>query len=632
VVICAIAGTAGVGKTALAVHWAHRVAHRFPDGQVYVNLRGFDPGGAIMSASEAVRALLEALDVAPQRIPASLDGQVGLYRSLLVGRRMLIVLDNARDAGQVRPLLPGAPGCLVVVTSRSLLSGLNTVEGAHLLTVDLLTVAEARDMLARRLGHDRVSKEPEAVDEIIASCARLPMALAIVAARAAAHPGFGLEAISAQLRKSRGGLDGFDNGETVTMRAVFSWSYQTLSAGAAGMFRLLGLHPGLEVTAPAAASLAGLPEREVRPALTELAHAHLLTEHLPGRYMFHDLLRAYAAELAQAADPDAERQLATRRVLDHYLHTAHAADRLLRPDREPIDIDPPQPGVVPEVLDDHKHALAWFATEHPELLAALQYAARTGFDAHVWRLAWTLENVLDWRGHWLELATIQRTALGAAKRLADLAAQAHAHRGLARAHTRTGHYDEALAHLNAALDLFRELDDRAGQAATHRNLGVVLLRQRRHAEALSHDQQALDLHRAAGDFAGQALTLNNIGYHHAQLGDSQAALVYCEQALDLSRQGGNRDAEARIWASLGLAHMQLGHHTEAIACNRQAIDLLRDLGDRTTEAETLTNLGDAHRAAGDLATARAIWQQALDILGGLGHPDVDEVRARLNNE
>ncbi|ROO60379.1 DNA-binding SARP family transcriptional activator [Micromonospora sp. Llam0] len=631
VVISAIAGTAGVGKTALSVRWAHRVADRFPDGQVYVNLRGFAPSGAAVSPSDAVRTLLEAFEVAPQRIPASLDGQIGLYRSLLAGRRVLILLDNARDAEQVRPLLPGTPGCLVLVTSRSQLSGLITLDGAHTLTVDLLTASEAWDMLAHRVGHDRVAAEPKAVEDIITSCARLPMALAIVAARAAAHPGFRLTAIADQLRQARGGLDGFDNGDPANMRAVFSWSYHTLTPAAAALFRLLGLHPGLDVTAPAAASLADLPARHVRSALAELAHAHLLTEHAPGRYTFHDLLRAYAAELAEEVDPDTTRQAAARRILDHYLHTAHGADRLLRPDREPIDIDPPEPGVTPEALGDHRAALTWFATEHPALLAAIHHAAHAGFHAHAWRLAWTLESFFDWRGHWHELAATQRTALDAAQRQANPAGQAHTHRGLARAHTRTGRYDDALTHLRLALDLFIKLGDRAGQAATHRSLGMVLIRQGRHQEALNHDKQALDLHRATGDLAGQALTLNNIGHHHSQIGDYHQALTYCERALTLSREIGDRDAEARTWASLGYAHSHLDNHTDAVACNKRAVELFRDIGDRTTEAETLTNLGDAHRAAGDTTAARAAWREALDILNDLGHPDATHVRARLND-
>jgi DNA-binding SARP family transcriptional activator/tetratricopeptide (TPR) repeat protein len=632
VVISAIAGTAGVGKTALAVHWAHRVASRFPDGQVYINLRGFDPGDGAMSPSEAVRVLLETLGVAPQRIPATLDAQVGLYRSMLDGRRVLIVLDNAADAEQVRPLLPTSGGCLALVTSRRQLSDMVAVEGAHPLTVDLLTTDEARTMLANRLGADRLAAEPAATGEIIDLCARLPMALAIVAARAATHPDFRLADLAGQLRESKGRLDGFDHGGTFTMRAVFSWSYRTLSDPAARLFRLLGLHPGLDIAAAAAASLAAQPIRQVRAALTELAHAHLLAEHPPGRYAFHDLLRAYAAELTEEMDPDPERQGAIRRILDHYLHTAYAADRLLRPSRERIDLDPPAPGVTPEKAADHHEALAWFTVEHPVLVAAIGYAADHGLDQHAWQLAWALENVLDWRGQWHELGGVGRIALSAALRCADRAGQAHSHRGLARAYIRTGRPDAASTHLEAALDLFRRLGDEVGQAAAHRGLAMVLVRQGRYDAALDHGQQALDLHRATGDLAGQAVTLNNLGYHHALFGDLHAALDFCDQALKLSQRIDDRNAEARSWASLGSVRQRLGQHQEAITCHRTAIDLLRDLGDRTAEAESLANLGDTYDAAADRAMSRAVWQQALDLLAEIGHPDAERVRRRLANE
>ncbi|HEU4423406.1 MAG TPA: BTAD domain-containing putative transcriptional regulator, partial [Pilimelia sp.] len=294
VVVTAISGTAGVGKTALAVHWAHRVSDRFGDGQLYVNLRGFDPSGSVMDPAEAIRGFLQALAVPPESIPGSLAAQVGLYRSLLAGRRMLIMLDNARDAEQVRPLLPGTPGCLVVVTSRAQLPGLVTA-GAHPLTLDLLAPAEARDLLTRRLGADRLAADPDAVDEIITRCARLPLALTVVAARAAYSPSFRLATIAAELRHTRGGLDAFDSGDTATdVRAVFSWSYRALSPDAARLFRLLGIHPGPDISTPAAASLAGIPPDQARPLLAELARAHLITEHRPGRYAFHDLMRAYA--------------------------------------------------------------------------------------------------------------------------------------------------------------------------------------------------------------------------------------------------------------------------------------------------------------------------------------------------
>jgi DNA-binding SARP family transcriptional activator/tetratricopeptide (TPR) repeat protein len=629
VVISAIAGTAGVGKTALAVHWAHRVADEFPDGQIYINLRGYAPGAAAMSPTDALRTLLEAFEVPPQRIPVSLDAQIGMYRSLLGGRRVLIVLDNARDAEQVRPLLPASPGCLAVVTSRNQLSGLVAADGAHLLTVDMLTTDEAWEMLSSRIGAERVAAEPDAVAEIITACARLPMALAIVAARAIAHPDFALSDLAEQLKRAGGRLDGLDNGDRTSMRTVFSWSYHALSPDAAQLFRVLGLLPSLDVTAAAAASFAGRPEREVRPLLAELAHDHLLTEHLPGRYTFHDLLRTYANELAHTIDSDADRQAVTRRALDHYLHTAYAADRLLRPHREPIILDPPASGVTPEPFDHHRRALSWFAAEHSVLLSAIRHAADVNLNTHAWQLAWAMENYLDWQGRHRELATAMQIALQATQRLADPAGRAHALRGMARAQTQMGRHDDAVVLLEEALELFAQLGDRSTQAATHRNLGMVLMRKGRHRDALHHEQQALDLLRAAGHLTGQAMTLNNMGYQHALLGEHHKALEFCQQALAMHQEIGDPYEEARTWDSLGLIHSHLGNHSESIACYRRAIALCQDLGDRNSEAETLTRLGDAHKAAGDQASAHAVWRQALDILEELGHPDAAQVRARL---
>ncbi len=628
--VVAIAGTAGVGKTALAVHWAHQVADRFPDGQVYVNLRGFDPGGAAMSASDAVRAVLEAFEVAPQRVPSSLDAQVGLYRSLLDGRRVLIVLDNARDSAQVRPLLPGTPGSLAVVTSRTQLSGLVAADGAHPLAVDLLSVAESRDMLTRRLGRERIAAESAAVEEIIALCARLPMALAIVMARAATHPGFRLAALADQLRYARGGLDAFDTGDPLTdMRAVFSWSYHALTPAAADLFRLLGLHPALDITAPAAASLAGRPLRHVRTSLAELAHAHLLIEHTPGRYTFHDLLRAYAAELAEEAEPTSARHAAIRRILDHYLHSAYAAERLMCPDREQIGLDPAQPGVTPEQSGDHHAALAWFAAEHQVLLAAIQRSVEIGFESYAWKIAWSLEDYFEWRGHWHELVDTQQTALDAAERVADRAGEALAHRGLARAYTRMERYDMALSHLRLALDVFTEAGDRAGQACVHRSLGIVLFRQGRNEDALRHDHRALELNRAIGDESGQALSLNNLGYHYGKIGDYQQAVINCQQAIAINEKIGALNGVAHTWDSLGYVHFRLGRHAEAAACYQRALELIEDLGDRTSMAEMLTRLGEVHQAAGDSGPAREAWRQALQIFEELGLSHAEQVRTRL---
>ncbi|MGE5830027.1 MAG: BTAD domain-containing putative transcriptional regulator, partial [Micromonosporaceae bacterium] len=383
VVISAIAGTAGVGKTALAVHWAHRAARRFPDGQLYINLRGFDPDGAMVDPASAIRGFLAALGVPAERIPTDPDAQAGLYRTVLADKQMLIVLDNARDATQVRPLLPGAPHCLVLVTSRNQLAGLIVATAAHSLRLDLLTPDEARDLLTQRLGSRRIAAEPDAVATLISLCAYLPLALALVAARAATHPQLSLAALADQLHDTGTRLDALATDDPTTdPRAVFSWSYTAVSPPAQRLFRLLGLHPGPDISAAAAASLAALTPSEARPLLAELTAASLLAEHRPGRYILHDLLRGYATHLAETIDTDQQRHAATGRILDHYLHTVLPATRLLDPGRDPIPLAPARAGVTPEQPGDHAQALRWFTVEHQVLLAAVDLAAATGFDTH----------------------------------------------------------------------------------------------------------------------------------------------------------------------------------------------------------------------------------------------------------
>jgi tetratricopeptide (TPR) repeat protein/transcriptional regulator with XRE-family HTH domain len=630
VVISAIGGTAGVGKTALAVHWAHQVASRFPDGQLYVNLRGFHHSGKPMSSAGAIRGLLDALQVPAVQIPASLDAQAGLYRSLLAERRMLVVLDNARDAGQVRPLLPGSPGCLVVVTSRSQLAGLAATDGAFQLTLDLLTEAEARQLLARRLGAARLAQEPEAVAELIALCARLPLALAIVAARASGRPKLRLGALAEDLKDAPRRLDTLDTGDAAaSVRPVFSWSLDSLSAPAARLFALLGVHPGPDVTIEAAASLAGIPLPQARRAVLELARAHLITEHVPGRYSLHDLLRAYAAELAAGQEPEVERRAAVGRVLDYYLHTAKTAALLLDPSREPLALAPPGSGVTPDSLADSQQALAWFKAEHQVLIAAVTLAAESGFGVWAWQLPWALTDYLDWHGHWHEFAAIQRTALAAVTRRGDTAGQAVARRLLARAQARLGDYGQARAHLTHCLRFYRQLGDSFGEARVHQSLGGVAMYQGRHAGALAHAEQALALFRAAGHRAGQAGSLSNAGWCHALLGDYQLARKFCWQALAMNRELGDRSGEAGCWDILGYAEHKLGNLTEAGDYLRRALGIFRELGDRYEQAEILTHLGDVHLTAGNRPAAAHAWQQALVLLDDLHHPDAAQLRARL---
>jgi len=630
VVISAIGGTAGVGKTALARYWAHQVAGWFSDGQLYVNLRGFDLGGSPATAAEVIRGFLDALGVPPEQIPASPDAQAGLYRGLLSDRRMLIVLDNARDEQQVRPLLPASPGSLVLVTSRNQLSGLAAADGARLLTLDVLTHAEALELLTARLGANRTAAEPAAANEIAGLCACLPLALVVAAARAATRPGFPLTALAAELRDSTGRLDALDAGDpAASVRAVLSWSYQQLSDESARMFRLLGLHPGPDTTVPAAASLAAVAEPEARRTLGELARVHLIAEHVPGRYAFHDLLRAYATGQAHAHDSGPERIAATGRVLDHYLHTAQSADQLLKRVHEAITPLPAQPGVVPEEVADYEHAMAWFQAEHRVLPALIGQAARAGLDTHAWQLAELLTTFFDRRGYWDSLLSAQETALAAALRLADQQKQAVAHHRLGQSNSRLGYDEEARAYFEKALNLYRCVGDRIGQGRVHISLGALSERKGGHRDALEHCLQALGLFRAAGDRGWQATVINNIGWCYARLGEYEQALDCAEQAISLHQELGKRESEGCAWDSLGYAHAQLGQHGNAFTCYQRALAIFRELGDRFNEADVLAHLGDLQHASAELRQAQEAWQMALAILDELRHPDAAKVRTKL---
>jgi DNA-binding SARP family transcriptional activator/tetratricopeptide (TPR) repeat protein len=628
--ICVVSGTAGVGKTALAVHWAQRVAGRFPDGQLYVNLRGFDPGGSSVEPAEAMRGFLDALGVPEARIPDGLQAQAALYRSLLAGRRMMVVLDNARSEEQVRPLLPGSSGCLAVLTSRHLLAGLVVAEGAVPLPLDVLGRDDACDLLVGRLGRSRVESEPEAVAEIIGRCAGLPLALAVVAARACVRPAFPLTAVAADLRVSSRALDPFGGDDAATdVRGVLSWSYRALSDAAARLFRLLGLHPGPDITVAAAASLAAAEPARTRLLLTELVRAHLIAEHAPGRFACHDLLRAYADELARACDSDRDREVALGNVIDHYLHTSRPAALRFDPYLESIDLAPPGPEVIVGVPATAETARAWFTSEQSALIAAVRCAAEVGLDTRAWQLAWSLSAFLLRRGLWHENATVQRIGLMAARRCGDAVGEAHALNGLASCYVKSGRDRESRPFFTNALLAFEKVGDHAGQGHIHSQLGWLAERRNRPAEMLDHCQQSLRLFRAAGHRAGVAVALNDVGYSHAMVGDYRQALDYCERSLAALTEFGERSWEEATWDSLGYIHHQLGNHSEAIACYQRSIDLCRQIADRYNEAATLDHLGDVQLSAGDQAAACRTWTGALAIFDEIDHPDAKQVRRKL---
>ena len=632
-VVRLIVGLPGIGKSALATVWAHRAAQHFPGGQLYVNLKGFSPAARPVTPEQAICGFLQALGVPSAELPESLDDQAALYRSILAGQRVLVPLDNARDAGQVHALLPGSSGCAVLVTSRARLDGLVAAVGARVLTLDVMSQAESRELIARRLGVSRVEAEPKAAAELARLCGGLPLGLTIAAARAAARPGFRLAALSAELGSGQARLDALETADTASsVREVFSWSYQQLSGPAARMFRLLSLPPGPDISVAAAASLGGLAQREAHRSLTELTGAHLITEHQPGRFTAHDLLRAYAAEQATAAEEEAEREAAVRRLDDHYLHTAVAADKRLCASRDALNLGPPQPGTAPERLATHPDALRWFSAEHHVLLTIADAAAAAGRDKSAWQLSSALTDYLNREGHWHDLADLGRTALAAAERSGDSEGQAHGHSSLGIACMRAGRYDAARSHLLRALELFGEAGATAWQARCRLTVGALFDLQGRHAEARAQAEQSLGLFRDLGHRAGVAHALENLAWHLALLGAYPAAGALCREAIGLQRELGNPLGEACAWDTLGYVQHKLGEDAAALARYQRALDLLEEVRDRSAHATVLAHLGDAYRSTGEQVMARAAWQQALDIFDELHDLGADEVRSRLGEQ
>ncbi|MEU7872385.1 BTAD domain-containing putative transcriptional regulator [Dactylosporangium sp. NPDC049140] len=614
--VAVVSGTAGVGKTALALFWAHRAAPRFPDGQLYLNLLGFDPAGAAVRPGDVLAVLLEALGVPAQQLPNQQPEREELYRSVVAGRRLLIVLDNARDAEQVRPLLPGAGPSLVLVTSRDRLATLT----GHAISLGLMTTGEARDLLRRRLGETRTAAEPDAADDIIGLCARLPLAMSVAAAQAVARPGVALHRLAAELRDAARRWHVLNGGDPVSdVRAVLSWSYRALGPGAARLFRLIGAHPGPEFGVAAAASLAGVPPATATDLLGELVRASLLAEPEPGRFTLHDLLREYARELAARDGDDG----AGRRVLDHYLHTAIAAALAINPSWLPVAPPPAAPGVV---LPGPGTGLEWLLAERANLLAAVH----AGPDVHAWQLAWTLTDFLERQGRWDDWQAAHTAGRGAAERLGDARALAHLHRGLGRLRMWQRRYPESRALLTEALGRFRTLGDRHGESRTEHNLCQLADRDGRLPDAAAHAQRSLDLCRGLGDEADVAKELNALAWCRMELGDLEAARAAAEEAAAIYRGFADPAQEGAAQHTLGDIHRRLGDFAAAAACYERALELSGGVGDRFAEALALDGLGDARAALdGDDRAARPLWRRALRILTDLDRAEADGVRAKL---
>jgi DNA-binding SARP family transcriptional activator/tetratricopeptide (TPR) repeat protein len=610
--IATIAGAGGIGKTWLALHWAYRHLDRFPDGQLFVNLRGFDPANQPLPPTVAVRGFLDALGIDPGHIPADPQTQTALFRSLLAGKRMLIVLDNAADTNHVTPLLPGGNTCTVVVTSRNTLTGLITRHDASHLPLTTLSDQDARALLAQHPGAARVAAEPEAVTELLTWCGGYPLALGIIAGRARVHPHLRLAELATELHDL--GLTALEDNDPATgLRTVLSSSYHALPADQQTVFALLGIAPSTSISLTAAASLTGLSPARIARILRGLEEASLLAHDDRNRYAMHDLVRAYASELAA---PE-EARTARERLLDHYLRTVNVASSLLFPFRERIPLPPPHPGAVIPNLPDHDHAAEWLSTELPvlELLPAM--AAENGFDRHAWQIPLAAERFLDRQGRWPEQVAMQHIGLTSAQRANDLFGMAQAHRALGLAYGRLHRFDEGTKYLRRALSLFIECDDPDdpdGQAHTHRLMAFLANMQADHDRALDHYLQAGALYQSSDNHTGQATLHNEVGWTYILRGDYEQALAQCLQAVDAHRMIGNPDGEAAALGSAGYALHHLDRNVEAITYLERALRLYRDTADRYLQADTLSHIGDAHAALGQDTEAKAAWHEALTIL------------------
>ncbi len=620
VLISAIGGTAGVGKTALAVHWAHQVAARFPDGQLYVNLRGYDPGQPVR-ASDALAGFLRALGVPGQEVPADDDERAARYRSLLASRRILVVLDNAGDVEQVRLLLPGSPGCVAVVTSRDSLTGLVAREGAQRLDLDLLPTAEAVGLLRALIG-GKVDDDRAAAEALAARCCRLPLALRLAGELAVARSAASLNDLADELADQQRRLDLLDaDGDPRTaVRAVFSWSYQHLDTAAARAFRLLGLHPGPDYDAYAVAALAGGSLAQARALLDRLLRAHLVQEASSGRVYMHDLLRAYAAGLAGRFDGDSQRRAALTRLFDHYLYTAAAAIDTLYPaerHRRPRVAEPSTP--VPP-LADPAAAREWLDRERATLVATAGHTSANGWPSHSFRLAVTLSRYLYFGSHVSEAVAIYNQALGAARRTGDRAAEATVLTQIGVIDWAQSRSQQAADHFRQALALFRAAGDRSGEAQALGNMGLNEAEVGRYEQAACHLQEAAAIFGDIGDRFGEARALGGLGLARRRQGRYQEAADHYQRSLDLCRDIGDREGEAWGLTRLGVVDLRLGRYEHAAGYLEQALALFREIGLIGGEAEVLMRIGDVCVGLGRYEQAAESFQQALAVSHQVGDP------------
>jgi tetratricopeptide (TPR) repeat protein len=597
----------GVGKTTLAVHVAHRVAPAFPDGQLFVDLHGFAANAAVEPA-DALVILLRSLGVPVEQVPQSLAERASMYRDRMVGRRILVVLDNAASQAQLGPLLPSAPGCAVLITSRDHLAGL---EGAFHLPVDVLGTDAATELFTKIVGSDRLGAEAASVGEITDICGRLALAIRIVAARMATRPMWSAATLAHRLRDQQW-TEEFRIG-ALDVPVAFSLSYDQLDTVAQRVFRLLGLHPGVSFDAAAAAALGDVSRHLAGQILDDLVEVSLLNETADGRYQLHDLLRQYAREVTLATDSPEEQRAAFARLVGYYLRRAGAAARQLGPDQRNVLTE-----AAPDVMVTYAEALTWLETERSNLVAVLRAAAVCGLDADVWRLTYLMYPYFFLRGSTDDWIETHELALAATQRLGEPLAEADILFGLGVACRRLGQYHRSLDYQQQALTSYRVAADVAGQISSLTNLGIVYRRLGRYREALDHQERALALYAQAQDRPGEAAALTNLGIVQERLGHYQQSLDYHTRALGLAREVKDRHAEAMTLTNIGIVQERLGDFDDALRYHRQALALARDIGDQHVEGHTMNNIGVVLNRLGEQDDSIAHHRAGLDLLARTG--------------
>ena len=629
VVISAIDGMAGVGKTQLAIHAAHMLvrAGRYNDAQLYVNLRGFDGEQPPVDPPAVLEEFLRQLGVPARQIPEGTDARAAMFRDRTHDKDALILLDNAADERQVRDLIPAGPGCLVLITSRRVLAGL---DGANLWSLDAFSSGEALDLLARIVGADRVAAEPGAAAQVVAQCRFLPLAVALVAARLRSRPSWSLADLSERLEDQMRLLDELATGGR-GIAAAFALSYQNLTDEQRRMFRFLSLHPGADFDAGAAAALAGSAQREAERLLEDLLDANLLQQRAVGRYGLHDLLRVYARDQLRAQTPEPHWTAATTRLLAYYLATAANAERLLNPARQELSLDPATETCSPLEFTDQASAWQWCDTEYANLQGAIRLAADTGCHTIAWQLPVVLSVYFRHRAHRHDWLAVLHIGLESAETLNDRAAQSWVVARLAIACNELGLLHQGLEHFTRLLDIQEQSGDKNGEQATLTNRAVTHMLLDQPEKAVEGLERALRIQRLTENRSAQGVTLANLGKVHLRMGRFAQAVMCCEDAIAVYRDTGQDQMATNALNTIGEAHRGLGLLTEAEAFHRRALASSREHGSRNFEAASLTQLGHTLRQRGDLATAVESFRQAHAIYGDIGDPAARDVLALIHD-